>query len=75
MKGQKLTEGSQGSGERDEGWRLMRGPLRGWFWAGGSSQGQVLGSHRVEHLGQGLVLVGLLMLEESVQPVRLDNAL
>lgn len=29
----------------------------------------------MEHLGQGFVLMGLLMLEEPVQPVGLDNAL
>lgn len=46
VEGQKLTEGRQGSGERDEGWRLGEGT---WLDSGpssafGSSQGLVLRS-------------------------------
>lgn len=45
--GQELTEGRQGSGERDEGWRLGEGtwPDSGPSSKFGSSQGQVLRSH------------------------------
>lgn len=86
-----FIEGSQGSGERDEGWRPGWGDPVGfwaelgvWFWAQSSSQGQVLGTllaplrgsgECVEHLSQRFVLVGLLMLEEPVQPMGLDDAL